>query len=112
MPTSGCLPDPERADGHGLLAQGQTGHGPSHLRHHVAPANKHRLVSAICFVISGCNEVVAKVMFLLVCVILFRGGGGSASVHAGIPPPGKEAPPGSRHPPRKEAPPREGGTPC
>ena len=44
------------------------------------------------------NEVVAKVMFLLVSVILLTGG--SASVHAG-----KEAPP------RKEAPPWEGSTP-
>ena len=26
-------------------------------------------------------------------------GGGSASVHAGIPPPGADIPPGSRHPP-------------
>ena len=41
------------------------------------------------------------------------GGGGSASVHAGIPPsPGKEAPPpGRKHPPRKEAP-LEGSTPA
>ena len=44
MSTSGCLPDPERVDGHGLPAQGQTGHGPSHLRHHVAPVNKLRRV--------------------------------------------------------------------
>ena len=65
-----------------------------------------------CWLVTGCNEVVAKVMFLLVCVILFTGG--SASVHAEIPPgrrpsPGKEAPPGKETPqketPRKEAPP-------
>ena len=40
------------------------------------------------FIITGRNEVVAKVMFLLVSVILFIGG--SASVHAGIPPPAPE----------------------
>ena len=39
-------------------------------------------------------------MFLQMCVILFTGGGVSASVHAGIPPPG------SRHPPRTDTPPR------
>ena len=39
----------------------------------------------------------AKVMFLQVCVILFTGG--SASVHAGIPPPPEQTPPRSRHPP-------------
>ena len=37
-----------------------------------------------CWLVTGRNEVVAKVMFLLVCVILFTGG--SASVHAGISP--------------------------
>ena len=41
------------------------------------------------------NEV-AKVMFLHLSVILFTGG--SASVHAGIPPPQSRHPPGSRHP--------------
>ena len=45
-----------------------------------------------------------KVMFLQACVILFTGGG-SASVHAGIP-----SPPGSRHPqeqtPQEDAPPQ------
>ena len=48
---------------------------------------------------TGRNEVVAKVMFLLVSVILFTGG--SASVHAGITPtpsPREPDPPGSRHP--------------
>ena len=38
-------------------------------------------------VITARNEVVAKVMFLLVFVILLTGG--SASVHAGIPPPSR-----------------------
>ena len=37
------------------------------------------------FVVTGRNEVVAKVMFLLVYDSVHRGG--SASVHAGIPPP-------------------------
>ena len=61
------------------------------------------------------NEVVAKVIFLHLSVILFTGGD-SASVHAGIPPreqtprdqtppgpPGTD-PPGSRHPPGKQTP--------
>ena len=45
----------------------------------------------------------AKVMFLQVSVILSTGGG-SASVHAGIPPPWEQTPPRSR-PPRDQAPP-------
>ena len=49
---------------------------------------------------TGRNEVVAKVMFLLVSVILSTGGG-SASVHAGIPHPPRADPPGSRHPRRR-----------
>ena len=74
------------------------------------------------------NEVVAKVMFLLVSVILSGGGGLSASVHAGkeapphwegstphwegSTPPGKEAPPWEGSPPgREHPPPREGSTP-
>ena len=58
------------------------------------------------FVVTGRNEVVAKVMFLHLSVILFTGG--SASVHAGIPPPpGGTHPPGSTHP----HPPREARTP-
>ena len=48
-------------------------------------------------VITARNEVVAKVMFLLVSVILLTGG--SASVHAGIPPPSRT--PRSRHPPEQ-----------
>ena len=42
-----------------------------------------------CFLTTGRNEVVAKVIFLHLFVILFTGGGESvsASVHAGIPPP-------------------------
>ena len=56
----------------------------------------------------------AKVMFLQASVILLTGGGVSASVHAGIPPPGSrpplgpdppgaDTPPGTRHPPPPEA---------
>ena len=48
--------------------------------------------------ITGRNEVVAKVMFLLVSVILFTGGG-SSSAHARIPPPGKQTPPQRQAPP-------------
>ena len=78
-------------------------------------------------IITGRNEVVAKVMFLQLCVILFTGV--SASVHAGMPPcqgdPPKEASPLPRKPPqeggtphkeappspKKEAPPQEGDPP-
>ena len=49
-------------------------------------------VSYIIRIITGRNEVVAKVIFLHLSVILFTGGV-SASVHAGI-----SHPPGSRHP--------------
>ena len=55
-------------------------------------------------IFTGRNEVVAKVIFLHLSVILFTGGGGSASVHAGIQP---APPPGSRHPPGADTPPRE-----
>ena len=48
--------------------------------------------------ITGRNEVVAKVIFLHLSVILFTGGGVSASVHAGIPPPRSRHLPGSRYP--------------
>ena len=50
-------------------------------------------------IITGRNEVMAKVMFLLVSVILLTGGV-SASVHAGIP-----------HPPWEQTPPREQTSP-
>ena len=59
--------------------------------------------------ITGRNEVVAKVMFLHVCVILFTGGGVSRQTPLGpgrpppdqADPPGRENPPGSgRHPPQ------------
>ena len=49
-----------------------------------------------CLIFTGRNEVVAKVIFLHLSVILFTGG--SASVHAGMPPPCQGDPP-------------EGGTP-
>ena len=61
--------------------------------------------------VTGRNEVVAKVMFLQLCVILFTGGGLSASVHAGIPPLPRRPPcqgdPPPRRPPKKEAPPKK-----
>ena len=51
-------------------------------------------------IFTGRNEVVAKVMFLQVCVCP-QGGRVSASVHAGMPdPPDQADPPGTgRHPP-------------
>ena len=48
--------------------------------------------------ITGRDEVVAKVMFLHVCVILFTGGGS----------PGRESPPGQGDPPGQGEPPRQG----
>ena len=45
-------------------------------------------------------------VFTRVCDSVNRVGGGSASVHAGIPPP----PPESMHPPGKQTPPREACT--
>ena len=45
----------------------------------------------------------AKVIFLHLIVILFTGGGGSASVHAGIPLPGSRHPPGA-DPPGEQTP--------
>ena len=59
------------------------------------------------FVVTGRNEVVAKIMFLHLSVILFTGG--SASVHAGIPPPRRHAPPSPEaRTPRKHTPPPPG----
>ena len=46
--------------------------------------------TSLSVVITDRNEVVAKVIFLHLSVILFTGG--SDSVHAGIPPPAKETP--------------------
>ena len=57
-------------------------------------------------IFTGRNEVVAKVMFLLVSVILSTEGG-SASVHAGILPPLEGGTPLPRRPP-----PQEGGPPA
>ena len=91
------------------------------MKTHHTPTVIHHTV-----VFTGRNEVVGKVMFLLEFVILFTGGGMSASVHAGIPhppeadppleadtplppgadtPPEADTPPGSRHPPRSRHPP-------
>ena len=65
------------------------------------PYGKERAVRILleCIIITGRNEVVAKVIFLHLSVILFTGGV-SASVHAEIPPPPSGADtPGTRHPP-------------
>ena len=54
----------------------------------------------------------AKVIFLHLSVILFIGGGGSASMHAGIPPPWEQTPPPrTRCPPRPCTPPLGADTP-
>ena len=47
-------------------------------------------------------------IFTGVCDSVHGGGGESASVHAGIPPPLDQAPPGSMHPPGQGTPPRTG----
>ena len=54
-----------------------------------------------------------KVMFSQACVILFTGGGVSASVHAGMPhpleqTPPQQTPPGTRYTPQEQTPPRPG----
>ena len=55
------------------------------------------------FLVTGRNEVVSKVIFLHLSVILFTGGG--ASVHAGMPPPRTTYPP-DYVPPRDYVPPQ------
>ena len=71
-------------------------------------------------IVTGHNEVVAKVMFLHVCVILFTGGvsrQGEPSVQGELPlgrenpPSGAGRTPKSRHPPGQGEPPRAGRTP-
>ena len=73
------------------------------------------------WLITGRNEVVAKVMFLQACVCP-QGGGVSASVHAGIPPPTRQTPqeqtppqtrchPTPQPPPPDQAEPPRPGTP-
>ena len=71
-------------------------------------------------IFTGRNEVVAKVMFLHVCVILFTGGGCSpcrGGLPGDTPPAGRtpprqgEPPPGRENPPSKENPPRQGEPP-
>ena len=73
-------------------------------------------------IITGRNEVLAKVMFLHVCVILFTGGvpGQVPPPWAGTPPLGRHPPssgqapplpPLGRHPPSRQAPPLQAGTP-
>ena len=69
-----------------------------------------QLLETTC-VFTGRNEVVAKVIFLHLSVILFTGGG-SASMHAGIPPPHRaDTPPRSRHPPPRSRHPPGADTP-
>ena len=67
-------------------------------------------------IITGRNEVVAKVMFLHVCVILFTGGVSGQgeppwSRHHPPPSPRQGEPPRSRHPPGRETP-QEQTRPC
>ena len=71
-------------------------------------------VAGVAVIFTGRNEVVAKVIFLHLSVILFTGGGGrvSASVHAGMAHPRADTPPGQTPPgadmtPRSDMPPLE-----
>ena len=77
--------------------------------HGSASANETDRVSSIQVghdhIFTGRNEVVAKVIFLHLFVILFTGGGGSASVHAGILPPGTRPPLEQTHPSGTRPPP-------
>ena len=67
----------------------------------------YKLIKNLSFeFITSHNEVVAKVMFLQVCVCP-QGGRVSASVHAGMPYPRMENPPGWRIPPGWRNPPLE-----
>ena len=71
------------------------------------PINKYESLQLFVFlffslIFTGRNEAMAKVMFLLVCVILFTGG--SASVHAGIPPHAQKQTPLRSRPPQKQTP--------
>ena len=58
-----------------------------------------------CILVTGCNEVVAKVMFLLMSVIPSTGGDGSPCKETlQKETPLARRPPGGRHPPGKETP--------
>ena len=78
----------------------------------VEPAATYQEGHPAYVVITGRNEVVAKVMFLLVSVILLTGGGGMSEAD---PPPGADTPrvrpPRSRHTPREQTPPGTKYTP-
>ena len=79
---------------------------------HLASFNlgeRNMLLTVLKCIVTGRNEVVAKVIFLHLSVILFTGG--SASVHAGIPPPPARRPPSKETPPKKEAPPQKEAPP-
>ena len=78
----------------------------------VSLVNEKIIQFLLFFIITGRNEVVAKVIFLHLFVILFTGGrGGSASMHAGIPPPWDQADPPDQTPPRSDTTPRDQADP-
>ena len=54
--------------------------------------------------VTGRNEVVAKVIFLHLSVILFTVGGGLPQCMLGYQPPRSRPPPGTRHPPGSRPP--------
>ena len=81
------------------------------LRGSISSKHRPRMYDTIVLlsIITGRNEVVAKVMFLHVCVILFTGG----VSRQGEPPPPRagRTPPPSEKPPRQGEPPRAGRHP-
>ena len=62
----------------------------------------HHIYFNVHRIFTGCNEVVAKVMFLHVSVILLTGG--TCLRQTPCPPPKAESPPWSRHPPEADPP--------
>ena len=79
------------------------------------PTDNDSLINVCCefasIIVTGRNEVVAKVMFLLVSVILLTGGICPSACWDTTHPPGADTPPGadpppprSRHPPREQTP--------
>ena len=70
-------------------------------KHALAISNYALLSHTLLWFLPPANEVRGKVIFSVACVknSVHRGEGGSASVHAGIPPPKADTTPRSRHSP-------------
>ena len=93
------------------LPSGESGFAPSALSTLCAQiTGAHEMVKDWTGIFTGRNEVVAKVIFLHLSVILFTGGGVCLSacwdtIPPGADPPGADTPPQSRHPPLEQTPP-------